>query len=168
MLKEITKEELNEILKEHSRWLRDKSNGVQADLRSTYLGFADLGRVNLRNANLTYADLHDANLEYADLRGTDLRHSNMRHTNLTNTLLTNADLEDVNLDYSAFPLWSGGLNVHISDRIAIQLLYHLIQNVQYSKNISKEVKEKICTPELIELANHCHRIDSYGKLVVEE
>lgn len=50
--------------------------------------------------------------------------------------LSGANLHDADLDYSCFPLWCDGLDVHIDDRQAKQLLYHLIRNVQYSKNIS--------------------------------
>lgn len=37
-----------------------------------------------------------------------------------------ADLSGADLDYSAFPLWCGGLDVNIDDRQATQLLYHLL------------------------------------------
>lgn len=40
--------------------------------------------------------------------------------------LSCADLSYANLDYSAFPLWCGGLDVNIDDRQATQLLYHLL------------------------------------------
>lgn len=104
-------------------------------------------RANLRNADLRNADLRDADLRGANLRGANLR---------------NADL-----DFSCFPLWCGGLGVHIDDRQAKQLLYHLIRNVQYSKNVSDEVKAIICTPELIALANEFHRVNECGKIAIE-
>jgi uncharacterized protein YjbI with pentapeptide repeats len=40
------------------------------------------------------------------LSSADLRYAN----------LSSADLRYANLDYSCFPLWCGGLNVHIDDR----------------------------------------------------
>ena len=97
---------------------------------------------NLRSANLRYADLRSADLSYADLRY-------------------------ANLDYSAFPLWCGGLDVHIDDRQATQMLYHLIRNVQYSKNTSKAMK-KICKiKSLINQANKFHRVDECGKICAD-
>jgi len=78
-----------------------------------------------------------------------------------------ADLYDADLDSSCFPLWCGGLDVHIDDKQAKQLLYHLIRNVQYSKNVSDEVKAIICTPELIALANEFHRVNECGKIAIE-
>lgn len=82
--------------------------------------------------------------ESANLRGADLR---------------GADLRNASLDYSAFPLWCGGLDIHIDDKQATQLLYHLIANVQYSKNTSKEIKMLFNEKPLIEQANKFHRID---------
>ena len=78
--------------------------------------------------------------------------------------LRSADLRYADLDYSAFPLWCGGLDVHIDDKQATQLLYHLIRNVQYSKNTSKAMK-KICKiKSLINQANKFHRVNECGKI----
>lgn len=81
--------------------------------------------------------------------------------------LRGADLSCANLDFSCFPLWCGGLDVHIDDRQAKQLLYHLIRNVQHSKNVSDEVKAIICTPESITLANEFHRVNECGGITIE-
>lgn len=87
----------------------------------------------------------------ADLRSADLRY---------------ADLRSANLDYSAFPLWCGGLDVNIDDIQATQLLYHLIRNVNYSKNTSKSFK-KICRiKSLVKQANKFHRAKECG--IIEE
>ena len=92
--------------------------------------------------------------ERADLRSADLSYANLR----------SADLRSANLDYSAFPLWCGGLDVHIDDKQATQLLYHLIRNVQYSKNTSKAMK-KICRiKSLIKQANKFHRVNVCGEI----
>ena len=141
---------LDKILAEHKNWLRSgREKGTRADLHSA----------DLRYANLSYADLRYADLRYADLRYADLRSANLRSANLHS-----ADLRYANLDFSAFPLWCGGLNVHIDDRQAIQLLYHLVQNVQFSKNTSAEIKE-ICNLEvIIKKANEFHRAEECGFL----
>ena len=90
-----------------------------------------------------------ANLKGADLKGADLE---------------GANLKGANLDYSCFPLWCGGLNVHIDDRQATQLLYHLVKNVQYSKNTSKAMKKLCRIKSIIKQANKFHRVDECGKL----
>ena len=154
---------LNKILDNHKLWL--KTNGEQgeradlryADLSSADLSSADLRSANLSSANLSSADLRSANLRYANLRYADLRSANLRYANLSSA----------DLDYSAFPLWCGGLDVHIDDTQATQLLYHLISNVQYSKNTSKAMK-KICKiKSLINQANKFHRVNECGKITAD-
>lgn len=90
-----------------------------------------------QRADLSYADLSCANLSYADL-------------------------SYANLDYSAFPLWGGGLDVNIDDRQATQLLYHLIRNVNYSKNTSKSFKKICMSKSLVKQANKFHRVQDCG------
>ncbi|HBI6079287.1 TPA: pentapeptide repeat-containing protein [Listeria monocytogenes] len=80
----MKKEELDIILENHGKWLRDEG-GERADLTG-----ADLRHTNLSNAVLTGADLTHANLSNADLTGADLR-----HTNLTNAVLTWVNWQDV-------------------------------------------------------------------------
>ncbi|EAG7704390.1 pentapeptide repeat-containing protein, partial [Listeria monocytogenes] len=57
----MKKEELDIILENHGKWLRDEG-GERADLTS-----ADLRHTNLSNAVLTGADLRHANLTNANL-----------------------------------------------------------------------------------------------------
>ena len=85
-----------------------------------------------------------AGLRRAGLRGADLQCAN---------------LQDADLDYSCWPLWCGDLDVHIDDRLAVQMLYHLVWNVLYSKNTSQELKKALGTKKLIKLANKMHRED---------
>ena len=87
--------------------------------------------------------------ERADLRSADLRFANLR---------------SADLDYSVFPLWCGGLDVNIDDRQAIQLLYHLIRNVEYSKNTSNEMKKLCKMKSIVKKANEFHRADECGKI----
>ena len=88
------------------------------------------------------ADLRDADLRDADLRG--------------------ADLISANLDFSVFPLRCGGLHIHIDNRQAIQLLYHLVSNVLFSKNTSQELKKMLSNPDLLKKANEFHRVQECG------
>ena len=66
--------------------------------------------------------------------------------------------------YSAFPLWCGGLDVNIDDKQAIQLLYHLVRNVRYSKNTSAEMKKLCKLKSIIKKANEFHRVDGCGAI----
>ena len=129
-----------------------------ADLRCADLSSADLSSADLSSANLRSADLSSANLSYADLRCADLRSAN----------LSSANLSYANLDYSAFPLWCGGLNVHIDDKQATQLLYHLVKNVQYSKNTSAKLKRICKIKSLVKQANDFHRVGECGKIEITE
>ena len=131
----MTQIELNKVLEEHKKWL--ETDGKEGER-------ANLSYAELRSANLRSAELRSANLRSADLRGANLR--------------------DADLDYSAFPLWCGGLDVHIDDRQATQLLYHLVRNVLYSKNTSEELKKLLGSTELIEQANKFHRVEECGRI----
>lgn len=159
----MTKEELDKVLELHKKWL----DGDKAGKRAVLFG-ANLLGANLRGANLRGADLLDANLCGADLRGADLIYANLRGANLRGADLNGADLRGANIDYSAFPLWCGGLDVHIDDRIAIQLLYHLVRNVLYSKNTSEELKSLLSQKEIVKVANQFHRVDWCGRIEVTE
>lgn len=128
--------ELEEILVKHAEWLKTEGEeGERADLSDVDLRGADLS-----DANLHGADLYSANLSDADLHGADL-------------------------DYSAFPLWRGALKMHIDDRQAIQLLYHLVSNVLYSKNTSQTMKNLCSQKALVDKANEFHRVDECRRIV---
>lgn len=130
----MDEKELDLILEKHKKWLNDENDGERANLRYADLRGANLQNVDLQNVDLRYADLRDANLQGADL------------------------------DYSCWPLWCGSLGVHIDDRLAKQLLYHLLYNAAYSKNISEEVKNALLKPDIVALANEFHRVDECGKI----
>ena len=152
----MTQEELNKVLEKHKKWLNDEEGGEKADLSNA----------NLYEANLNGANLNGADLDGADLRLADLRHANLWHANLWRANLNGADLRRANLDFSAFPLWCGGLDVHIDDRLAVQLLYHLVRNVKFSKNVSEELKALLLTGEIVSKANEFHRVRECGKIEV--
>ena len=139
----MTQEELDKVLKLHKKWLDGDSAGRRASLDGAYLV----------GATLRGADLRGAYLVSANLRGADLR---------------DADLRGANIDFSVWPLWCGGLDVHIDDRIAIQLLYHLVRNVLYSKNTSEELKSLLGQKDIVRVANQFHRVDECGRIEVTE
>ena len=92
----------------------------------------------------------------------------MSDANLRSANLSDANLSDANLDFSAFPLWCGGLDVHIDDKQATQLLYHLVRNVKYSKNTSSEMKKLCKLKTIVKKANEFHRVDECGEIEKSE
>ena len=74
----MTKEQLNEILEKHKKWLNDEPGGERANLRGADLFEANLFGANLRGADLFEANLLGANLRGADLRGADLFGADLR------------------------------------------------------------------------------------------
>ena len=156
---------LNKILENHKLWLRtDGEQGERANLSSANLSYANLSSANLSYADLRYANLRSADLNYANLRSADLNYANLRYANLSSANLRYANLRSADLDYSTFPLWCGGLDVHIDDKQATQLLYHLLRNVEYSKNTSKSLKKLCRIKSLVKQANKFHRISECGKI----
>ncbi len=103
-MRDISKDELKEILRKHTLWVECKEGGERTNL---------LG-ADLRGAHLREADLRGANLLGADLWGASL---------------WGADLVGANLDYSCWPLWCGSLDVKVDIRIAAQLAYHFCRLV---------------------------------------
>jgi len=88
----MKKEELQQVLELHLKWLRNEQGGSRADLSD-----ADLRGANLRGANLSGANLIDANLIGANLRGANLRGANLSDANLIGANLRGANLSDANL-----------------------------------------------------------------------
>lgn len=114
----MTQAELDEVLAKHKKWLNEEDGGERADLQ-----YADLQGADLRGA-----DLRDADLWHADLQGADLR---------------DADLQGANINFCSWPIWCGSLKVHIDDEIGLQLLYHAVSPILYSKNTSKWLKRVV-------------------------
>nr|DAF01568.1 MAG TPA: pentapeptide repeat protein [Caudoviricetes sp.] len=98
-----------------------------------------------------------ANLEGADLEGADLEGANLEGANLRD-----ADLRDADLDYSCWPLWCGSLKAHIDDRIGIQLLYHAVSLILYSKYTSKWLKKGVSC--VVWICNKFHRVEECSEL----
>lgn len=151
-MRTISYKELQLILEKHKRWINGEDGGEQAYLRGADLSGADLSGANLSTAYLIGADLSGANL-----RGSNLRVANLRGSNLSG-----ADISKSDLDFSCLPLWCGGLDINIDDRQAKQIAYHLVRNVLYSKNTSKEAKEAV--KPLVDFANGFHRVEECGKI----
>ena len=176
----MNNEELKEILEKHAKYLngdpdlkRANLRGADlrdADLRDAYLRDADLRDAYLRDANLRDANLLDANLRGADLHGAYLLNANLHGAdlycaNLCGANLFGADLYGANIDFSCLSLCCGSLHVHFDNRQMIQILYHLLSVVSYSKYASEEMKKALLTPELCKIANKFHRVNECGKIL---
>ncbi|EKZ4559139.1 pentapeptide repeat-containing protein [Listeria monocytogenes] len=90
----MKKEELDIILENHGKWLRDEG-GERADLTSADLRHTNLSNADLSNANLTNAVLSNANLSNANLTNAVLSNANLSNANLTNAVLTWVNWQDV-------------------------------------------------------------------------
>ena len=156
-MREISKDELQEILENHKHWLNRDCNGwesMRANLRGANLREADLQKTDLREADLRRADLRWANLREADLREADLKWADLRGT----------DLLGANLDFSCLPLWCGSLRANFDSRQLKQIAYHLVKAGLQSKNATEEDKTEL--RKLIDYANGFHRAYECG--VIED
>ena len=88
----MTKDELQDILDLHRKWLYGEEGGKRADLRHADLRHADLSGAYLRHADLRHADLSGAYLSGADLRHADLRRAYLDGADLSGAYLDGADL----------------------------------------------------------------------------
>lgn len=187
----MTNKELEQVLEKHELWLENKRGGVRANLGDADLRGLDLYNANLRDADLHNADLYNANLSSVNLRGTNLRDANLcnvvlwnaklrradlrnadlsgadlRNADLNSADLRNADLRGADIDFASFPLWCGGLDVHLDDRQLAQLAYHLVRNGLFSKNASEETKAELS--KIVDFANKFHRVEECGRIEVEK
>lgn len=87
----MTKEQLNEILEKHKKWLNDEPGGERADLQAVDIQAADLRGADLQRANLRGADLWGAHLWGADLQGADLQEADLQEADLRGADLRGAD-----------------------------------------------------------------------------
>ena len=87
----MTKEELQDIIKSHEKWLNcgDGKRAVLCDV--------DLSNINLNHSDLRGADLSGANLIGADLSGANLSRANLCCANLSSANLNDANLCCANL-----------------------------------------------------------------------
>ena len=101
-MRDISKEDLKEIISRHHEWLMDIDKGERAnlsfaDLRSADLSSADLSSANLRSADLSFADLSFADLSSADLSSADLSFADLSFADLSSADLRSADLSSADL-----------------------------------------------------------------------
>lgn len=161
-MREISKDELHDILEKHKHWLNRDCNGwesMRANLQEINLQWANLQRANLQRADLHWADLHWADLQKADLQGANLQGADLRRTNLYE-----ANLQGADIDFSCLPLWCGSLSANFDSRQLKQIAYHLVKAGLQSKNATEEDKTEL--RKLIDYANGFHRAYECG--VIED
>ena len=116
--------------------------------------------MELRNISKEELDkIIDNHKKWLQSKGEEGERAYLRYADLSYANLSSADL-----DFSAFPLWCGGLDVHIDDKQATQLLYHLVRNVKYSKNTSSKLKRICKIKSLVKQANEFHRVKECGEI----
>ncbi len=178
-LRQITKEELTEILKKHVEWLKDISNGLRANLSDADLRGANLRGANLIGANLRCANLRGANLSDADLIGANLiganliganlsdanrRCAHLRGANLSDADLIGADLRGANLIGANLDFSSGlsfrcaSFDAKIDIRIGAQMAYH------FCRMMTEDPEVKQAQKAIRDLANKFHRVGECGKI----
>ena len=130
----MNEQEFKEKLELHKKWINGEQEGV---------------RLNLQRVDLHNIDLQGAYLQGAYLRGADLQ---------------GADLRGADIDFSCLSLWCGDLDFKIDEKQAKQLMYHVINLMQYSNlNVNKIVKK-----EMFKWLSDSHLVKRYGLPVLKE
>ena len=108
----MNKLKLEEILRNHYKWITEEEGGKRANLEKANLNgvslcfanlqhasmeHASLIKADLRRANLTYACLLKANLQNADLNNTNFQYANLRYANFEGTDIRDADFRGADL-----------------------------------------------------------------------
>lgn len=99
------------------------------------------------------------------LTGADLTGADLTGASLTGANLYCANLTGVSLDYSAWPLWCGSLQVKIDKRLAAQLMYHAMMAMRSCKD-DEDVAAVLASHECVSLANQFHHVNARGPLKV--
>ena len=111
--RQISDEELKQILEDHKKWLKlDGKGGKKADLSKSDLSYRNLRKSNLKRANLQKANLIEANLQKAYLRKANLQKASLWDANLQKAGLDGANFQkaslwDANLQKAS--LWHANL-----------------------------------------------------------
>ena len=154
----MNQKELNKVLSDHLKYLND-DGGQRANLQ-----YANLQYANLNDSNLQGADLKFVNLNYSNLQGADLEGANLKFANLEGADLKFANLQDANLDFTSISLSCGGLNFKIDERLAKQLMYHVINLMQYSKlDVNKVVKK-----QMYKWLSNSHLVTKHGLPILKK
>ncbi len=97
-LRDVSPNELKEILEAHRKWVESEGKeGERADLSKANLTEADLSKANLTEANLYQANLTQAKLIQASLPGADLSRASLSGANLSEANIQGANLQKADL-----------------------------------------------------------------------
>ena len=119
----MTREDIDEKIRSHHLWLRQKSGGRRADfsnaemkgcelvdivlVRAKLLG-ANVSCSKLNGINLSESDLYSADFSYSDLLGANLSSADMRGTKLREANLTGANLDSTDMREGALMSYEKG------------------------------------------------------------
>lgn len=176
----LSQAQVDVMLEKHERWVNGAAGGEEAsfnsmDISNISLRSSDLSGVDFRNCVGRYTDFSDchlytsnfegskldhANFAYADLELVGFKNVDLRYVNLSNAKLHYVDFTNANIDYASWPLWCGSLSADIDDKIAAQLLYHVLATIDHSDKVSDELKEKVLTAQNKEIANRFHHVEA--------
>jgi len=92
-----------EILANHSKWIKNHSEGSRANLSGADLYGANLSGADLSGADLSGAYLSRANLSRANLSRADLSHANLYDANLSGAKFLN-NLKGIYIGGLKFPV----------------------------------------------------------------
>lgn len=96
--RDISPEQLKDILEDHVAWLRSEGKeGTKADLSRANLPHANLSYANLEQADLKEANLRHINFNDADLYGASLERAKINDGKLQNVSLARANLQGAEL-----------------------------------------------------------------------
>jgi len=96
--REISPEELEEILEKHKLWIEtERKEGKHADLSRATLKYVNLSGAILKDANLIGAKLGEADLSWANLESADLSGAELRFADLNGAVLKFASLNGAKL-----------------------------------------------------------------------
>ena len=113
------------------------------------------------------ANLREADLRGANLRRAYLRRANLRGANLRGAYLQGADLTGANLDFSAWPLWCGSLNVTVSLDFVRQLSYHVMGLIVPDADMSDEERAELARVREV-LAPFANQWTGIGRHMLEK
>lgn len=158
----MTQQELDKIIQDsHHNNTQIVLKGAQlvgCNMYGIDMRWANMQEANMREADMREADMQEANMRWADMREANMRWADMQRADMRGANMREADMRGADIDYAGWPLWCGSLRAYIDDRIAIQLLYHVLSPVCYSPYVSDALKQALLTPELVAIANRFHRV----------
>ena len=107
-LRQISDEELQQVLAEHKKWLvSEGKEGKRANLRKTDLSGRDLQKTVLNKANLYKAEFVGSNLRKVEIENGNIQKANFYYANLQKANLSLSDFRKADLSNSN--IWKGQL-----------------------------------------------------------